>query len=368
MRHHVLLPLCGWLFVSIAVHAPALGDTSQEQTIRARTLQTEGLRLLDRGDAAGALLKFGQAFALVPSPKIQFNMGRAHELLGHDAEGFRSFDRFLREAENVPAQARVEAERSRERLRRKLSFLTVTGPSGSELFVDDASRGVLPLESELVIEPGRHEVRLQREQREIHRQTIETRPGAATTVSVSLEVQTVIRDPSPAPAVAAPTAPAPSTVPLPQPLSTPTADGSTTVQSAAEPQPQRWMRPAAWTSAALSAGALTFAVFQLVRSNQRFDSFNKTVYAPATPDHRCTRAEPMAGGGECEATLSEADGARGLAVGGFVAAGALAAAATTLFVLSSPGSTPTRGAVATTGGWTCHPHFGQWGASCAARF
>ncbi len=44
----------------------------------AQALQVEGVRLLQKGDNGGALAKFNEAFALVQSPKIMFNMGKAY--------------------------------------------------------------------------------------------------------------------------------------------------------------------------------------------------------------------------------------------------------------------------------------------------
>jgi len=41
---------------------------------------------LQKGDNRAALAKFNEAFALVQSPKIMFNMGKAYRALGNDVE------------------------------------------------------------------------------------------------------------------------------------------------------------------------------------------------------------------------------------------------------------------------------------------
>jgi TolA-binding protein len=58
----------------------------------ARALASSGLQKLDVGDAAGALVEFERAYALVQVPTILLMIGRAQLKLGRNADARRSFE------------------------------------------------------------------------------------------------------------------------------------------------------------------------------------------------------------------------------------------------------------------------------------
>src|SRR4051812_46252898 len=66
----------------------AQSDATKKQ---AQALQVEGVRLMQRGDNRAALGKFDEAFRLVPSPKILFNRGKAHNALGETLDALVDF-------------------------------------------------------------------------------------------------------------------------------------------------------------------------------------------------------------------------------------------------------------------------------------
>jgi hypothetical protein len=146
--------------LSVAGRGRADDEADRRAAVR---LQTEGLRLLDQHDAAGALDRFRAAYALVPSPKVLFNLGRAHLELGHRPEAFECFEVFLAEATNVPPRSRADAELFRSELRGKLGFVDVVGPAGARVEVDGLGRGTLPLPRQLAVEPGTHLVAVTRD-------------------------------------------------------------------------------------------------------------------------------------------------------------------------------------------------------------
>jgi hypothetical protein len=150
--------VCCGIRVPVAVWIVLFGRLANAQTAAERgtatALQAEGLKRLDAGDAAGALEKFSAAYTLVPSPKVVFNMGRAHAELGHAVEAYRCFDRFLAEATDVPPESRGEAELMRSELRAKVAFLEVVGPPAAVLIVDGQRRGILPIARAIRVEAG----------------------------------------------------------------------------------------------------------------------------------------------------------------------------------------------------------------------
>jgi hypothetical protein len=78
----------------------------------------------------------------VPSPKILFNLAKAHLALGNALDAYSGFSRFLQEATEVPPEAREEAERAVRQLQGKVAFLTAPGQAGVTLYVDGQERGI----------------------------------------------------------------------------------------------------------------------------------------------------------------------------------------------------------------------------------
>jgi hypothetical protein len=201
----VLVILCLTLVVRVAV-AQSPADRAS-----ATALQAEGLKLLDAGDAASALQKFTSAYALVPSPKVLFNMGRAHVELGHQAEAYQCFDQFLAEATNVPPESRGEAERMRSQLRPRLAFIDVVGPPAAVLTVDGRRRGILPLARPLALEPGARGIRVEADGKVVTDKRLDLTEGSTLRLVVE-----VTAPPAPPPmVVAARAAPPPPSTPSP---------------------------------------------------------------------------------------------------------------------------------------------------------
>jgi hypothetical protein len=186
------------IVVALASFAVRAGPARAEGDARAEAagLQSEGLKALDRGDAAAGLEKFRAAYALVPSPKVLFNMGRAYAELGRQVEAFECYDRFLGEATNVPPASLVDAEHMRSTLRAKLGFLEVTGPAGATISVDGARQGVLPLPRPIPVAPGRRAVRVQSDDSLLNDRTLDVAAGNVTRLVVAVRLKAV---PAPVP-------------------------------------------------------------------------------------------------------------------------------------------------------------------------
>ena len=118
---------------------------SEADKKRAVSLQTEGVKLMQHGDNQGALAKFDEAYRLVPSPKILFNMGRAHAGVGDDVKALAEFERFLDESPYAPKESRDEATHRVEALRTKLAYIEVqTDDVGAAVPIDGQPAGVAP--------------------------------------------------------------------------------------------------------------------------------------------------------------------------------------------------------------------------------
>ncbi len=182
------ISLVAWGFVGIAfAQAPTDRDT-------AKALQVQGLKLLDQGDAAQALEKFTAAYTLVPSPRVLFNLGRAHFELGHGAEAYECFDHFLAEAENVPPKSRADAELMRSQLRTSVALIEVAGPDGAAVSIDGHQRGRLPLERPLAVIPGTRSIVVQKDDKIVSEKRL--RLVEATTTRLVVEIAPVAPPPS----------------------------------------------------------------------------------------------------------------------------------------------------------------------------
>src|SRR5215471_12025381 len=67
----------------------------------ARAKLVEGVELLRRDDYAHALARFQEAYALVPSPNIHYDIGLAYLGLGRDIDALYAFDAFLAGADQA---------------------------------------------------------------------------------------------------------------------------------------------------------------------------------------------------------------------------------------------------------------------------
>jgi hypothetical protein len=202
--------------VALLLARGAFADSERDRAA-AQGLQAEGLKLLEAGAAAAALQKFSAAYALVPSPKVVFNMGRAHAELGQGPEAYRCFDQFLAEATtNVPPESRAEAELMRSQLRSRLALVEVVGPPGAVLSVDGHQLATLPLPRALAVEPGMRALRVEADGQPVIDKRLELTPGS----TLRLVVEVAPRPPPPPPPTAT-TLVAPAVAPLaerPSPL------------------------------------------------------------------------------------------------------------------------------------------------------
>lgn len=333
----------------LSVCRSACAQEEASDVAKAKALQVDGLKLLDKGNAAAALVKFNEAYEIVPSAKVLFNQGRAHEALGHDLDALAAYENFLR-SPNMPQAAREDAQRRVDKLHTRVAFLSVTGPTGADVLLDGAPKGKLPFEGTLAMAPGPHELRLQRDTQELFRQSLDARPGATINVNVVVQTQTTVREPSPS-----------VNMTPPQPSETPTIAAAAGL--AEEPQPQAWMRPTTWAVAGVGTAALVLGGIQQWRSNTKADNFNSYTQAPFTADGRCGKRAPQSGGGQCQSFLDASASAQNVALGAFIAGGVLVVGAATLFLLSPRSTTPEPSL-----SFTCAPNFFRPGADCSATF
>jgi hypothetical protein len=194
------------LAVSFTASRGAVAGENAVDRRRATAWLQEGAKLLDSKDYAAALAKFQEAYALVPSPKIQFNVGLAQEGLDRPAEATRAYLAYLQGATNDAATRRADAQARMKALRPRVTFLQITTETaGATVIIDGAEEGRTPLAQPLVLNPGPHHVLVQAAGGPPWTRAIRGEPGGI------LELQPSQQAVTPPPAVAA----APAALPPP---------------------------------------------------------------------------------------------------------------------------------------------------------
>src|SRR6185369_13877750 len=185
----------------LAAAGPARAESEADKA-KARAHMAQGAKLLDRKDFAAALTEFEQAYGLVPSAKIQFNIGVAKRGLGRKAEALEAFELFLEMSPFAPPASRAEAEKARDELRQKVGFLKVNvDEAGAAVTVDGRAAGTSPLHKLVPVELGVHDVAAQLGAMS-RRQKVSAPVGGQTTVvwfQLTEEKKPVAEQPPPPP-------------------------------------------------------------------------------------------------------------------------------------------------------------------------
>jgi tetratricopeptide (TPR) repeat protein len=165
----------------------AAPDPDQGPKAAARDLLVKGQSLYEKGDYAGALDKFNQAYAAYPSPKIWFNIGNASMNLGRDLEALGAFGNFLTLAADEPADKRAHAEKQVAKLKSRLGQLNIEcNLAGAEVTLDGRRVGVTPLQGPVWTTAGQHQVVVTHANAAPATRTLELGPGRPQLVQIDL--------------------------------------------------------------------------------------------------------------------------------------------------------------------------------------
>jgi tetratricopeptide (TPR) repeat protein len=121
---------------SAALAAPPADSGPAE----ARQRFNEGIALADAGEHEAARLKFDQAWTLLKSPAVLFNLARAEQLSGHLVEALGHFRLFLKMASDpsVKDAQRQRATDNIAELTKKVGQLEIDAPESARVTVDGA--------------------------------------------------------------------------------------------------------------------------------------------------------------------------------------------------------------------------------------
>jgi len=235
-----------------AASCPASDAAGSKKAAEAQLYQ--GVELLKIHDYRRALERFEEAYGLLPSLLIFYDLGLAHLGLGDAPLALESFDRFLAAAPDAPADKRRRAEKYRAELRPQVSVVTIeANVPAAELLVDGLPLGRVSLPRQLYLAPGSHEV-VARAGGSEQPTTISCLAGQTLTFSLQLEHP-------PAPMVVAPPAGQGPVSPLgnlPPALAPPPTGAVAVLQTSPPPGRESWARP--WVLSAAAVGVVSIGV------------------------------------------------------------------------------------------------------------
>ncbi len=334
--------------------AQAAPEDSDAKTV-AKAKLVEGGELLKQGEFTTALARFQEAYDLVHSPKIQYNFGLAYMGLGRKSDAIEAFEVFLNEALDASPDLRANAERHRSLLGQQVGSVVVTcDADGAEISVDGRSRGVTPLAAAIRLDPGPHQLVVEKAGTPPYAERFTLEAGRRVTLATRLAPLVAgAKPPAPAPAVTPP-----AVVPAEGPAA-PASDFDSARMKADETR--GLMRKLAWGAGAGAVVALGLGVAERLVANSHFSDFNKR----AAPFGACDADNRVLdhGGGDCASLLSSGRSAATVSTVGFIGGAVLAGASALLFYESRR---PTEGA--TTASLACAPDLGRYGLLCDVAF
>ncbi len=209
---------------SAACLAPSLVHAqSAEDKAAARTLGTEGIKLANAGDCAGAVDKLARAEALYHAPTILGRLGECQVALGKLVEGTENLNRVIREPlpSNAPpayAQARDRAQGVLDAALPRIAKLRIVvepNVAGLEVLVGDKTVPSALLGAERPTDPGTHQIVARAPGYRPASAEVTLAEGGAESVSLALIAEEVA-------------APPPEPPPEPPPQNTPPAQPTDT--------------------------------------------------------------------------------------------------------------------------------------------
>src|SRR5579872_2020314 len=133
-----------WGLRGSVVAGPVEQTPTEEARAQARALVQEGAHEMDDREYDKAVASFQEAYRLVRSPKVLFNLGIAYLSVARYADALQALEGFLAEATDAPPASQATARRHIEELRAKVVALAIKSDrSGAELMLDGRSYGAV---------------------------------------------------------------------------------------------------------------------------------------------------------------------------------------------------------------------------------
>lgn len=156
-RSGLLLGAC--VAFTLSCTTAAWADDYTDAASRAAAARDRALETGRAQDWQEALELFAAAGELRPTPEAKFEFAEAARQLGFEDQALQAFEDAL--ALGLTGKARERAEEFVAQRASAFGRLSVRGPAGARLYVDNAKRAVLPAPRSIVLAPGPHRVHVE---------------------------------------------------------------------------------------------------------------------------------------------------------------------------------------------------------------
>ena len=170
--------------------APAAANPAKEAKEEAATHFTKGIDFYKEGNYSAALAEFRAAYKAVPSYEVLFNIGLCERRLFKYGDSVKTFNQYLSDGgAAVPKERRDAVKKELDQIKAlvaEVSFKVEGAPA--EVYVDGDKLGKTPIAELLLLGPGKHTFRAEREGEEPDEKTLEL--VSATKLEVALAPHT----------------------------------------------------------------------------------------------------------------------------------------------------------------------------------
>lgn len=253
------------------VEAPTRAAKDEAQVRYGRAVQ-----MYEDGNFNGALAEFRKAYSLISNAALLYNIGQTCAQVQDYVCAVQSFERYLTEGKKVSPARRAEVQQDLRSLRLRVANMAIAvNESDAEVLVDDVPVGKSPLAEPLLVNVGRHHIKVVKSGFIQEKAFVDAVSGEVAQVTVSLRSlgeSRPLAEPTPAPEVRAPAAALSVETPTTNPLPT-----------------TFWV--AAGASGVLAVGAATMGVLALRASSdlEHATYIGSSVPAQATEDRSSVR-------------------------------------------------------------------------------
>lgn len=147
-----------FVLAALLISGSAFAETKEEIEIRnAQTRFEEGLALADQGQHEEARVKFVQAYAVLKSTKVLYNLAIAEKKTSHPVECIQHFRIFLKDPTITP-DLRARAEQIIAELSKTTSRVEIAATPGADVRIDGVAVGRAPFDEPVDVAVGHHTV------------------------------------------------------------------------------------------------------------------------------------------------------------------------------------------------------------------
>jgi hypothetical protein len=179
-------------------------QTPDQARLDAEKRNTEGLERYQRGDYDGARLAFQQAWSVLASVDLLYNLSRAEVKSGHALEAIVHLRQILRNPK-ATAEDKDKAQRLLDEANQQTAHIAIEAPAGATIYIDKVESGDAPVGEAFDVTPGKHvcEARANGASRVIE---VDASVGAVVTARFALDQARAPTVSAPVPVVAPPPA------------------------------------------------------------------------------------------------------------------------------------------------------------------